>query len=186
MTRYPIVLALLVALVGCQNSTGSQNRFASAMAVLQPIPAGSPTEPVIQQRLYVPAYSAIYFEDQRRTLDLSITLSLRNTDPLQPIRINAVQYYNPRGRLVRSYLRQPRLLPPLSTVDFIIDRNDQTGGVSPAFVVEWQADTGVSQPIAEAVMVTAMSNQGLSLLTNGRVVWEQRRSPAQGTARSPL
>jgi hypothetical protein len=130
---------------------------------------------MIRQRLYVPAYSEIYFENDQRTLDLSVTLSVRNTDSQKAIRLDAINYYDMRGRLVRNYLPRPRLLPPLATVNFLIERNDRKGGVSPAFVVEWQADAVVSQPIAETVMVSAMSSQGLSLLSTGRVVWQEGR-----------
>src|SRR4028118_1380035 len=35
---------------------------------------------VIGQTIYVPAYSHIYFENQQQSIDLSATLSIRNTD----------------------------------------------------------------------------------------------------------
>lgn len=171
-------LVLILPLAGCEQLVGPQNRPSpNSAAVLQPIPQGESKPAVIRQQIYVPAYSEIYFETQNRTLDLSVTLSVRNTDSKQAIRLDGINYYDMRGRLVRNYLPKPRLLSPLATVNFIIDRKDREGGVTPSFGVEWQADALVSQPIAESVMVSAVSNQGLSLLSKGQVVWQEGRSP---------
>lgn len=171
-------LVILLPLAACEQMVGPQNRPApNSAAILQALPQGENKAAVIRQRIYVPAYSEIYFENQNRTLDLSITLSVRNTDSQRAIQLNGVNYYDQRGRLVRNYLPRPRLLPPLATVNFIVDRQDRQGGITPSFGVAWQADARVSQPIAEAVMVSAISNQGLSLLSQGQVVWQEGRSP---------
>ena len=46
------------------------------------------------ETLYVPVYSHIYYEDQQKVLNLAATLSLRNTDFINPIIITSVQYYD--------------------------------------------------------------------------------------------
>ena len=39
------------------------------------------------QAIYVPAYSHIYCGDRERPFLLAVTVSIRNTDPNQPIKI---------------------------------------------------------------------------------------------------
>ena len=46
------------------------------------------------QTIYVPAYAHIYHGDNRRAIDLTITLSIRNTDRDNAISVTAIQYYD--------------------------------------------------------------------------------------------
>ena len=50
------------------------------------------------QTIYVPVYSHIYSRDELRTFDLTVTLSMRNTDREQPIVLTSVSYYDTSGR----------------------------------------------------------------------------------------
>lgn len=122
------------------------------------------------QTVYVPVYSQIYTVEQRRTIELTTTLSLRNTDPGQPIIIASVNYFNSSGALVRKYLEQPVELNPLAATAFVVDQQDASGGAGASFVVEWVAQTPVSAPVIEAVMIHTLGNQGLSFVSPGRVI----------------
>jgi hypothetical protein len=126
------------------------------------------------QIIYVPVYSEIYDASQARTLQLAVTLSLRNTDLSHTIIIETIDYYDSGGRKIRSYLTQPLALAPLASLEVVVDREDRTGGAGANFIVEWRADRTVSSPIAEAVMIGTASQQGLSWVSPGRVVRERK------------
>jgi hypothetical protein len=127
---------------------------------------------VMGQVLYVPGYSEIYFADTERTWDFAITLSIHNTDVAQPIIIESIRYYGNSGNLVREHMPEPISLPPLATRSVVIPRNDNTGGVGANFIVEWSAETVVSVPVVETVMISAIGNQGLAFTSRAQVISE--------------
>lgn len=120
--------------------------------------------------VYVPTYSHIYTQDGSREFDLAVTLSIRNTDPEHSITIARVRYFNSNGELVRSYVEESRVLGPLSSMAVVIEERDRTGGVGANFLVRWQADRVVSEPVIEAVMISTASTQGISFVSRGVVV----------------
>lgn len=128
--------------------------------------------PVDGQRLYVPAYSEIYYADSERTWDFAITLAIHNTDEAAPIVVDAIRYYNRRGELVADYSTEPFQLPPLATHTVTVPRDDRRGGVGANFVVDWVAESQVNDPVVEAVMISAAGQQGLSFVITGRVIEE--------------
>lgn len=130
---------------------------------------------VTGQTVYVPIYSHIYTVNQSRSIDLTATLSIRNTDLNHPIVITFVKYYGTNGDLIRTDLESPVELPPLASTDFVVDQSDTGGGVGANFIVEWVAAAEVSDPVIEAVMVDIVNNQGISFISPGRVI--QRRAP---------
>lgn len=125
---------------------------------------------VAGQTVYVPVYSHIYAWEQNLTVNLTATLSVRNSDLTHPIIVVSVSYYDSRGKLVRDYLEQPIELEPLASTDFVVDQEDTSGGSGAAFVVEWVAQQKVSLPVIEAVMINASGNQGISFVSSGRVI----------------
>ncbi|WP_413264866.1 DUF3124 domain-containing protein [Floridanema flaviceps] len=122
------------------------------------------------QTVYVPIYSHIYIWERGRTMELTSTLSVRNTDLTHPIIIASVNYYDSNGKLVRKYLKQPVELPRLASTNFIVDQEDTSGGAGASFIVEWVTQKQVSVPVIEAVMINASGNQGVSLVSPGRVI----------------
>ncbi len=166
----------LVFLVGCTSSSTSQissnqtNSATSSQISSQEIKVDETLKIPTGQTIYVPIYSEIYYFDQSKTLQLAGTLSVRNTDPQNSIIIISVKYYNSDGKLVREHLENPLKLDPLASTDFIVNQNDQTGGSGPNFLVEWIAETEVYEPIVEALMVSTSSQQGISFISQGRVI----------------
>lgn len=122
------------------------------------------------QIIYVPVYSHIYYENQQKKFDLSATISIRNTDLTHPIIIISVRYYDTTGKLIKQYLEQPVELGSLASMDFVIERTDTRGGSGANFIVEWIAKKTVSEPVVEAVMISAVSNQGISFVSSGKVI----------------
>ena len=129
-------------------------------------------EIVMGQTIYVPIYSHVYHENKNSSFDLAATLSIRNTDLNHPLIITKVDYYNSEGKLVKNYLETPITLNALASTDFIVDRTDTSGGSGANFIVEWIAQTKVSEPIVESIMISARSNQGISFISTGKVIGE--------------
>lgn len=127
--------------------------------------------PVQGQIVYVPAYSHIYHDDGAPYL-LTITLSVRNTSLDHKIIVNSVRYFDTNGKEVKSYLAKPLPLSPLATTEFLVERDDVTGGSGANFLVEWVAEQEVTEPIIEAVMIDTKGQQGISFARSGRSVRE--------------
>ncbi|TCJ11769.1 DUF3124 domain-containing protein [Parasulfuritortus cantonensis] len=127
------------------------------------------------QTLYLPIYSHLPYgnrvaADKPGLYPLSILVSLRNTDPRQPIRLTSARYYDTNGKLLREYLNAPRTLAPLATLELFLERNDLAGGSGANFLIAWQADKPVNVPIVEAVHADVTGNRTLSFVTSARPV----------------
>lgn len=123
----------------------------------------------VGQALYVPAYSHVYTGDRMQPVDLTATLSIRNTDARTAISLTRVRYAGTDGSILRSELDAPRTLGPLASVEFTVDESDREGGSGASFLVEWTAEAPVSAPVVEAVMISTAGQQGISFVTEGRV-----------------
>ncbi len=157
--RRPVVLGFTLTLVMC------------AVTGL----AGSGVELSTGQTVYVPIYSHIYAGPKSRPINLAATFSIRNTDPEHWISVESVQYHRSDGKLIKDYLTKPMRLAPLSADRFIVKEADTTGGSGANFIVIWKADTQVSAPIMQGVMVSTRSQLGISFVTQGRAVRETSR-----------
>ena len=120
--------------------------------------------------VYIPVYSHIYQRDAQRTFNLTTTLSIRNTDLESPITITKVYYYDSQGNLVQKYLDSPEEVKPISSISYVVEEDDLRGGVGANFLLIWEADDSVTQPVIESVMISAAQNQGISFLSEGRVI----------------
>lgn len=127
--------------------------------------------PVEGQVVYVPAYSHVYHGSGEPHL-LTITLSIRNTSMDSEIVVQSVRYFDTKGKEVKSYLKKPVRLPALGTTEILVERDDSSGGSGANFLVEWFADTPVTEPIVEAVMIDTKSQQGISFVRRGSVLSE--------------
>ncbi len=126
------------------------------------------------QTVYVPIYSHIYSGVKGRPFDLAATLSIRNTNTKNPITLVSVKYYDSDGKLVEDYLKQPKVLNALVSTRYIITEDNKAGGSGANFIVVWKSDQKVNPPIIEAVMIGTHSGQGISFLSRGRVIKEDR------------
>jgi len=124
------------------------------------------------QTIYVPVYSHIYSGDREHPFYLTATLSVRNTDPKHAITILSVDYYDSKGKLLRSYLNSPVDLNPLATNRYIIKESDKSGGSGANFIVKWKSSAKVNAPIIESIMIGTKTQQGISFISRGRVIQE--------------
>jgi len=161
-----IMLIILVFLPACISQLAQD----TPAEVQSPPPVSiEDLEIVTGQVIYVPAYSEVFYSD-RNTLNLTITLAIHNTDLEHPIIIKSVRYYDTNGNLVEEYIDQPRQLDPIATASIVLAGDDTRGGVGANFIVEWVAETGVYEPVVEAIMINTSGQQGISLLSPGRVI----------------
>jgi uncharacterized protein DUF3124 len=125
--------------------------------------------------IYVPVYSTLHLGLNRAsTVDLAATVSVRNVSAKHPIILDSVQYYDSVGKQVRDYLDQASTLPPLGSVEFLINRSDTTGGPGANFLIGWHAAVIVDEPLVEAVMLGQSGNAGISFSSRGRAVARKR------------
>jgi hypothetical protein len=125
---------------------------------------------VTGQTVFVPAYTEIFNGINRQTTDLGVTLAIHNTDSSHPIIILSVEFYNTEGELVRNFAEEPVSLQPLGTTGFVISDDDNSGGFGANFIVEWIAEAPVTEPVIEGIMINTRNQQGLSLITTGRIL----------------
>ncbi len=144
------------------------------MGLVLAVQASAQVKRVKSQTVYVPAYSHIYHGDREIPFYLTVTLSVRNTDPSHPMRVVSVDYYDTDGKLLKSYLTGEARLGPLGSTRYVVKESDRSGGSGANFIVKWKADTPVTEPIIEAVMVSTASQQGLSFSSRGQAIEEER------------
>jgi hypothetical protein len=132
--------------------------------------ADSKIELSIGQRMYVPAYSHIYSGNKERPFLLTVTLSIRNIDPMHQIKITLVDYYETQGKLLKKYIDKPITVSPLESLRYVIPERDISGGSGANFIVEWHSDKPVNRPIIESIMIGTQSSQGISFTSRGREI----------------
>lgn len=157
---------VMLSLTACPSSQAPL----APVTPLKEVTLDDTTKIVTGQTVYVPIYSHIYMWEQNRTINLTATLSVRNTDLNHPMIVASVNYYDSNGAIVRKYLKQPVELDPLAATSFVVNQEDTSGGSGAAFIVDWVAQTPLTAPVIEAVMINTSSNQGLSFISQGRVI----------------
>ena len=128
----------------------------------------------IGQTIYVPTYSHVYYGKGEEYL-LATTLSIRNTSLTNSISVTSVRYYDSKGKLVKEYSQKPLQIPPMATAEFFVEEQDKSGGSGANFIVEWTAQKDVNEPVVEAVMISTAFQQGISLISPGRVIQERSK-----------
>lgn len=173
------LLAPTLLVLGCSEGGGSDEMVPLSdrhYRAPQPnVPAAERVafeQAAVGQIVYVPVYSHVYHHGGRPYL-LEATLSVRNTDPDRVVTINAVDYYDSAGRLVRPLLEAPLALRPLESTEFLIEARDTVGGAGANFLVEWVADQPVSMPMIECLMAGMAGTHGLSFAREGRAIVER-------------
>ncbi|MEG4036508.1 DUF3124 domain-containing protein [Microcoleus sp. Pol12B5] len=165
-----------IVLSSCSDQTTSprQQPDTKRETSLRAVPLDQ-TKVVMGQTVYVPIYSHIYhYNSQDNVMNLSATLSIRNTDLTNSIIITSVRYYDNDGKLIRQDIKSPVELKPLASTDFFIAADDTSGGSGANFIVEWVAEKTVYDPVIEAVMISTSSSQGISFISPAKVLKQHK------------
>ena len=131
-------------------------------------------EPSVGQTIYVPVYSSIYDRTEKIWINLTTTVSIRNTDPDHSVIIELVEYHGSGGELIQSYVEKPVVLKPMGSTEFIIREKDTRGGAGANFIVKWFSEQPVSPILTEAVMISTAHNQGISFVSHGIITHETK------------
>ena len=130
------------------------------------------------QTIFVPAYSKIILRDGN-SVPLAENLSIFNTDPIQPIIITNVSYYDSNGVLIETQLSKEKKLPPLGTATYFVKSTDLRGGIGANYLVKWKSSVMVSSPVIEAVMVGTFGTRAFSFTSQGRVIDDSTKLPGK-------
>lgn len=144
--------------------------LSSGLASAQTSPGRS-----LGQLLYLPIYSHIWHGDmdtkgQPMKALVSVSVSIRNTDPAKSIRVDSAQYYDTDGKKLREYVSSPKTIGPMGTYEIFVPRSDDTGGSGANFVISWKADTPASQPIVEGFHANLPVGRSIAFTTSARPI----------------
>jgi hypothetical protein len=128
-----------------------------------------------QQMVYVSVYSEIFSYNEKITMPLAATLSIRNTDLKKAIYVSKIDYYDSEGKLLKKYIDQPTKLTALQTHNYLVDYDEEKGGAGANFIIEWGCEDSVNQPIFECIMISTANNLGISFVTEGKIIQEHKK-----------
>ena len=183
--RYPLLLTVLsglsfVFLLLLLYFVGSSFETLENQLRFQPPVAGQVEgngaygiEIVDGQTVYVPVYSHIYADGGKPHLR-ETTLSIRNLDPKRAISIKSVKYFDTGGSLIKEYLDGEKRLGPLATTAFLVEKRDTRGGSGANFIVVWDAEEPVYEPLVEAIMVGFSEGNSISFTSPGRALIKRK------------
>lgn len=172
LLRSLLITVLVLGSVGCERPANTSQALNPPPQQLQQVEPGSKSRARSNgQVIYVPCYSQIRLLDGRN-YNLAINLSIRNTSQTENLVIEAVDYYDTEGTLVKHHADEKLTLPPLATTEFFVSEMDPSGGSGANFLVTWTAAEPIAEPIVEAVMVGTGGSQGVSFVTSGRLLRE--------------
>ena len=117
--------------------------------------------------IYVPIYSDIYIDSSNRRELLTATLSIRNTSLSDTLYVSSIDYYNTGGSLVRKYIDNTISLNPMATINYVVEKEDVSGGSGANFIVELNSKKSNIKPLIQAIMIGQYSNKSFAFSTDG-------------------
>lgn len=137
--------------------------------------AQAPVARATGQTLYLPIYSHVWHGDldsrgEPAKALVSVSVSIRNTDPTRAIRVMSAQYFDTDGKRLREYVAAPRLIQPMATFELFIPRSDDTGGSGANFVIVWRSDAPASPPIVEGFHANLPAGRSIAFTTSARPI----------------
>jgi hypothetical protein len=135
----------------------------------------SPAGRSLGQTLYLPVYSHIWHGEtdskgQPMKALVSVSVSIRNTDPEKPIQITSAQYFDTDGKKLRQYLASSRIIGPMATYEIFVPRSDDTGGSGANFVIVWKADAPASRPVVEGIHANLPAGRSIAFTTSAQAI----------------
>ncbi|WP_201535086.1 DUF3124 domain-containing protein [Psychrobacter immobilis] len=170
-----ISIATLMLLSGCDESSTDPNIVFSAdnkdpITELEVTSAVDSRQLNYKETFYVPIYSDIYIDSYNQKVLLSATLSIRNTTLKKSLYINKIDYYGTDGELIKSYIKDAIKLPPMATLNYIVEKEESRGGPGADFIIEVEGMDETVRPVIEAVMIGNFSNKAFAFNTQATPV----------------
>lgn len=127
------------------------------------------------QTLYLPIYSHIWHGDmtsdgQRARTLVSVSVSIRNTDPVRAIRVLSAQYYDTDGKKLKEYVTSPKIVGPMGTYELFVPRSDDSGGSGANFLIVWKSDAPASWPIVEGLHANLPAGRAIAFTSSARAL----------------
>ena len=119
---------------------------------------------------YLSVYSQIYSYTEHTSIDLTATVSMRNTDDKRKLYLLKADYFDTEGNKIHSYVNKPIEISELETLEIVIAEFDKKGGTGANFMFDWAIEPQSTSPIFEAVMISTYGQQGLSFTTQGHQI----------------
>ena len=164
----------------CSPASAFGCRLAAALTfalAMPPALAEGIEPPTRGQTVYVPIYSEIRHGNvgssgRTDSTLMSVLVSVRNTDPGNPIRVVAAPYYNTEGMLIRNSVPVPKLIPPFGTFELFVELRENAGGSGANYAIRWDAAVPVSQPTIEALHSKFQAGYSVAFISRGRAISE--------------
>jgi len=163
--KYALYLLNIFVFISCQNNPLQTNTESTSGTFVEKsnIPVFSNI-----QKVYVPAYSNLYYLDGNNKLYYTVVLSLRNISFSDTIYFTSIEYYRDNGQLLRKYLNSPIMLAPMQSLEYIVDQEDKEGGAGANFVVSYGIQPNTkNQPLIETVMSGTAGQYGFAFKSEG-------------------
>ena len=164
-------VALISYAVGRYGSVEHRLEYREPQTMGHKVPDSLAASLTCRPSIYVPAFSHIYVENGQGTL-LTITLSVRNMSSSNELVLEAVEYFDTAGELVKGFFSEPLLIGPLQTAEFLVGESETEGGSGANFLIRWHSLPGVAPPMTEAVMVGKTGAGIISFSSRGELVQE--------------
>lgn len=137
-------------------------------------PAAGEVRLIKGQTLYVPSYTSFMGGGPgSHAFEAKPTIFIHNTDQNNPINIVRIDFYNTDGKLVEKYLQQPRKLNANSATRINVKellKGEEGSGAH--FIIQWQAENKVVEPLVQTWFVGAVGNRGYSYTSSARIIQE--------------
>jgi hypothetical protein len=127
------------------------------------------------QTVYVAIYSNVFSGPKEHPFNLAAMLSIRNIDLHNQLTILSAEYFDNNGKTLKEYAKTPIILAPLASHHFSIKESDEAGGFGANFIVKWKSTKEINPPIIESVMIGTRSGQGISFVSQGKVISENTK-----------
>ena len=166
MKRITVILIIFIGITSCEE----EGKLSSMDPVIWKNRTAqiSPEDSLEMGETYLSIYSQIYNLNERGKHNLTALASLRNTSSTDTIYLTKAVYYDSHGKAVRTYFDYPIYLAPMETVEIVIDEIDVEGGTGSNFIFDWKKSKSTTEPLFEGIMTSVISQQGLSLITQGK------------------
>lgn len=166
MTRIILLITFAAILLsGCQ-----ENKFKlqyDHKNVLY-IEKSSMAEMEINESVYVPAYSDLYYESQEKKTFFTVILSLRNISFTDTLYFTNIDYYSSHGKLLRKYIEHVLVLRPMESMEYIVEEAEKEGGTGANFVVSYSANSTLkNHPFIETIMMGNLDNYRFAFTSPG-------------------
>ena len=165
-----VIFILLILLLACQSEKKEPGKQKSHPSHKYTYVKADKDDMGYLETDYVPVYSDIYHRDGTRRFMLTTTISIRNTSLTDSAFIFTASYYDSYGNVLAEYIDSTVLLTPLESIEFVIDEKEEFGGAGANFIIKWGASRFVDQLLIQSIMISTYGQQGISFITDAKVI----------------